>query len=91
MPEGEGPFPLTLIVHGNHNMIDYSDEGYGYLGNLLASRGIIVVSVDQNFINGHWSGDFMGKAGGGNRYGVGCRNHPGHAPRLDGSEAAFHD
>ncbi len=61
MPEGEGPFPLTLIVHGNHSMIDYSDDGYGYLGNLLASRGIIAVSIDQNFINGHWSGDFMGK------------------------------
>lgn len=60
MPEGEGPFPLTLIVHGNHSMIDYSDDGYGYLGNLLASRGIIAVSVDQNFLNGHWSGDFMG-------------------------------
>jgi len=61
MPEGDGPFPLTLIVHGNHSMIDYSDDGYGYLGNLLASRGIIAVSVDENFLNGHWSGDFMGK------------------------------
>lgn len=61
MPEGEGPFPLTLIVHGNHSMIDYSDDGYGYLGELLASKGIIAVSVDQNFLNGHWSGDFRGK------------------------------
>tara|TARA_R110001592_G_scaffold10151_3_gene52933 strand:- start:1240 stop:3450 length:2211 start_codon:yes stop_codon:yes gene_type:complete len=61
MPEGEGPFPLTLIVHGNHSMIDYSDDGYGYLGNLLASRGIIAVSVDENFLNAHWSGDFIGK------------------------------
>lgn len=61
MPKGEGPFPLVLIVHGNHNMIDYSDDGYGYLGTLLASRGSIVVSVDENFINAHWSGDFRGK------------------------------
>ncbi|MDC6405941.1 MULTISPECIES: hypothetical protein [Maribacter] len=61
MPQGEGPFPLALIVHGNHSMIDYSDDGYGYLGNLLASRGIITVSVDENFVNGHWSGDFRGK------------------------------
>ncbi len=61
MPDGNGPFPLTLIVHGNHSMIDYSDDGYGYLGELLASRGIITVSVDENFLNGHWSGDFMGK------------------------------
>ena len=51
-PEGEGPFPLVLIVHGNHDPRDFSDPGYGYLGELLASRGYIFVSVDQNFING---------------------------------------
>lgn len=61
LPEGEGPFPLVMIVHGNHSMIDYSDVGYAYLGELLASRGMITVSVDENFINGHWSGDFMGR------------------------------
>ena len=61
LPEGQGPFPLVLIVHGNHSMIDYSDGGYAYLGELLASRGMIAVSVDENFINGHWSGDFRGK------------------------------
>lgn len=51
-PQGEGPFPLVLIVHGNHNMVDFSDPGYDYLGELLASRGFIFVSVDQNFLNG---------------------------------------
>jgi pimeloyl-ACP methyl ester carboxylesterase len=50
-PEGDGPFPLVLIVHGNHSMEDFSDPGYGYLGELLASRGIIFASVDENFIN----------------------------------------
>ncbi len=59
-PEGEGPFPLTLIVHGNHSMQDYSDPGYKYLGELLASRGIILASVDENFINGSWSNIFGG-------------------------------
>ncbi|NLM45818.1 MAG: alpha/beta hydrolase, partial [Firmicutes bacterium] len=57
MPEGEGPFPLFLIVHGNHTMEDFSDTGYAYLGELLASRGFITVSVDQNFLNySFWSG-----------------------------------
>ena len=60
-PEGEGPFPLVLIVHGNHGMEEYSDPGYAYLGELLASRGMIAVSVDENYINGSWSGDFRGK------------------------------
>lgn len=50
-PEGDGPFPLVLTVHGNHMMQDFSDVGYGYLGELLASRGIIFVSVDENFLN----------------------------------------
>ena len=52
-PEGPGPFPLVLIVHGNHNMKDFSDPGYEYLGQLLASRGFILVSVDENFLNGN--------------------------------------
>lgn len=51
MPQGRGPFPLVLIVHGNHQMEDYSEDGYAYLGELFASRGIITVSVDENFYN----------------------------------------
>lgn len=50
-PDGDGPFPLVLVVHGNHAMEDYSDPGYAYLGELFASRGIIFASVDENFIN----------------------------------------
>ena len=59
---GHGPFPLVLIVHGNHNPLDYSDPGYGYLGELLASRGFILVSVDENFINGGLRGESDGRA-----------------------------
>lgn len=59
-PQGEGPFPLVLMVHGNHSMQDYSDNGYAYLGELLASRGFIFASVDQNFINASWSDVFGG-------------------------------
>ena len=55
-PEGPGPFPLVLVVHGNHNMGESSDPGYGWLGELLASRGFITVSVDENFLNGTWWG-----------------------------------
>jgi dienelactone hydrolase len=51
-PDGAGPFPLVLIVHGNHNWREFSDPGYQYLGELLASRGFILASVDENFING---------------------------------------
>ncbi|HEV8040663.1 MAG TPA: hypothetical protein VGP62_17460 [Bryobacteraceae bacterium] len=50
-PDGPGPFPLALIVHGNHNMADFSDPGYQYLGELLASRGFILASLDENFLN----------------------------------------
>lgn len=60
-PEGAGPFPLVLVVHGNHVMEDFSDSGYDYLCEHLASRGFIAVSVDENFLNGTWSGDLEGK------------------------------
>ncbi|WP_461206956.1 alpha/beta hydrolase [Clostridium sp. DL1XJH146] len=55
-PEEEGNYPITFILHGNHSMEDYSELGYEYLGEFLASKGYIVVSVDENFLNGSWSG-----------------------------------
>ncbi|HEY3380355.1 MAG TPA: hypothetical protein VGK32_01225 [Vicinamibacterales bacterium] len=55
-PDGPGPFPLVLVVHGNHGMEEFSDPGYGYLGRHLATHGFIVVSVDENFFNGSWAG-----------------------------------
>ncbi|MFT5433084.1 MAG: dienelactone hydrolase [Myxococcota bacterium] len=60
-PDGDGPFPVVLAVHGNHNMKDFSDPGYGYLGELLASRGYIFASVDMNFINGGIRGENDGR------------------------------
>jgi dienelactone hydrolase len=52
-PTGDaGPWPLVLMVHGNHPMTRPSDPGYAYLGEHLASHGYIAVSVDQNFLNG---------------------------------------
>ncbi|MBP6772453.1 MAG: hypothetical protein KA154_05590 [Gemmatimonadaceae bacterium] len=51
-PEGNGPFPLVLVVHGNHSMEEYSDPGYRWLGELMASRGFILASIDENFLNG---------------------------------------
>lgn len=51
-PDASGRFPLILIVHGNHTAEDYSDPGYAYLCELLASRGAVCVSVDENFLNG---------------------------------------
>jgi dienelactone hydrolase len=50
-PDGKGPFALVLVVHGSHPMEDFSEPGYAYLGELLASRGFVVVSVDENFLN----------------------------------------
>ena len=55
-PEGPGPFPLVLCVHGNHTAQAFSDPGYAYLGERMASRGFLFVSVDENFLNGSWEG-----------------------------------
>ncbi len=53
--------PVALVVHGNHRMEDFSDAGYAYLTEMLASHGVAAVSVDGNFLNGSWSGDFGGR------------------------------
>jgi len=64
MPEGEGPLPVVLIVHGNHDMEDFSDGGYGYLGEHFASRGMITISVDENFLNSSYADLLSGVEGG---------------------------
>ena len=56
-PAGAEPRPLVLVVHGNHNMREFSDPGYDWLGELLASRGYVLASVDMNFVNGGIRGE----------------------------------
>ncbi len=43
--------PVLFIAHGNHVITTPSYQGYGYLGEYLASHGYVVVSVDQNSCN----------------------------------------
>ncbi|MEE8244801.1 MAG: hypothetical protein V3R27_07385, partial [Pseudomonadales bacterium] len=64
VPDGDGPYPIVLIVHGNHGMEDYSDDGYEYLTEHFASRGFIAASVDENFLNSSL-GDLLGGPTGG--------------------------
>jgi len=64
----QGPAPLVLVVHGNHTAQDWSEKGYDYLAELLASRGYIVASVDENFLNTSFTE--MGRAGLKNENGV---------------------
>lgn len=60
-PDAPGPHPLVLVVHGNHNMKEFSDPGYDWLGELLASRGYVLASVDMNFVNGGIRGENDGR------------------------------
>jgi hypothetical protein len=59
-PDAPGPRPLVLIAHGNHAAADFSDPGYAYLGTHLASRGYVVASIDQNYLNGDALFDYGG-------------------------------
>jgi hypothetical protein len=52
IPHGRGPFPLAVFAHGNHNPLENSTPGYLYLCQLLASHGVIAVTIDVNFLNG---------------------------------------
>ena len=49
--EGDGPFPLLLIAHGNANLYVPSEDGYAWLGEHLASHGLVVVSIDAATFN----------------------------------------
>ena len=53
-PDGEGPFPLVLIQHGNYLMEGRSEAAFAYLAKHLASHGYIAVTVDENFLNTSW-------------------------------------
>lgn len=48
---GAGPYPLLLIAHGNANLYVASEDGYDWLGQHLASHGIVVVSIDAAAFN----------------------------------------
>lgn len=61
-PDGPGPFPLVLIVHGNHSPLELSYPGYDYLLDLLASHCMIAVSVEEDFLNGWVSGEMDARA-----------------------------
>ena len=53
-PDGKGPFPLVLILHGNYLMEGRSEAAFAYLAEHLASHGYIAVTVDENFLNTSW-------------------------------------
>jgi hypothetical protein len=57
MPNGPGPYPLVLIVHGNHSPTDPSYDGYNYLTELLASHCMIAISIEEDFLNGNVGGE----------------------------------
>jgi predicted dienelactone hydrolase len=62
IPDGNGPFPLVLFAHGNHQPLQHSTPGYRYLCELLASHGIIGATIDVKFLNGFNRGENDGRA-----------------------------
>lgn len=51
-PSGKKNCPALFIVHGNHDYDVPSYLGYDYLAEYLASNGYVVVSIDENIVNG---------------------------------------
>ena len=62
IPTGDGPFPVALFAHGNHDPLENSTPGYLYLCELLASHGVIAATIDVNFLNGGNFGENDGRA-----------------------------
>ncbi len=48
----EPPFPLVVLVSGIDPDSERSELGFAYLAEHLASRGMVVVGVDVNFLSG---------------------------------------
>lgn len=53
LPEGTERVPLALMMHGA-GVDESSEDGLAYLGEQLASHGILAVSIDANFLSGPW-------------------------------------
>lgn len=58
-PKDKKNCPVLFIIHGNHSFTTQSYLGYAYLGKYLASHGYVVVSVDENFLNGNIFGNLV--------------------------------
>lgn len=58
LPQSQSKVPLVVMIHGNHKMVTPSFEGYAYLGEYLAQRGIAFVSLDHRALNGYGTTDF---------------------------------
>jgi hypothetical protein len=58
--DAPGRRPVVLIAHGNHAAGDFSEGGYAYLGEHLASRGYVVASIDEDYLNGDAFFDYAG-------------------------------
>lgn len=58
LPEGNGPFPVAALVHGNEPMEDRSEAGFVYLGEHLASHGCLTIAIDANYLNDNWASRF---------------------------------
>ena len=58
-PEDEKNCPIVYIIHGNHLMPTKSYLGYDYLGEYLARKGYVVVSVDETYLNSYVDGGMI--------------------------------
>lgn len=77
VPKGLENAPVLFVVHGNHRFTTKNYLGYDYLGHYLAKRGIAMVSVDMNMLNG-----FM-------KFGVGNENDARAILLLENMENIF--
>lgn len=58
-PVGRKNSPVMYIIHGNHLMPTKSFLGYEYLGEYLARKGYVVVSVDETYLNSYVDGGMI--------------------------------
>jgi dienelactone hydrolase len=62
IPQGEGPFPVAVLAHGNALPLVNSAVGQRGLCESLASHGIVAATLDASFFNGMITGEIAARA-----------------------------
>ena len=79
LPEGEGPFPVAVVVHGGCWLSQFDRVHIGRLATALTSQGIATWSIEYRRIGddgGGWPGTFEDVARGADHLRVLAADHP---------------
>jgi len=79
VPEGDGPFPVAIVIHGGCWVAEMGGTGLPGLSEMLRQRGIATWDIDYRRVGhagGGWPGSFEDVAAGIDHLGTVANGHP---------------